>query len=425
RPAYGATLATFTGGGGRIWDDAADRWVEISKRDLVDEIRGGRITILLASDAASEGLNLQACSYLVNFDMPWNPMRAEQRIGRIDRLGQLRPVVTVKNYFVPGTVEESVYAALRARIDDFADLLGNLQPILGATEQAFRKIFQAPRSERKRAEEAAIRSLDETIESVKEAGVDLEVEDPMPVPTYEMAPVRLGDLRDLVGDALASGGRPVTFERARVSRDPTTWVALGTYGHPRLPELLDQIAVSEDEVADTALVIAEDEAGTAAAYRADRTPPEPVGSIADLAELGPPSSIGDATVAAESTAAAGAQARRERRARVLAAREESWEDDLRRRLSELVREAVRSEVAAARRRGDEIGPLLAWQELKRDEIHGFGFVEQFALRIDLDLNRVVPKDVDSPKATLSRQQAGDRLAALIEEWKSRGSPSVA
>lgn len=132
RPAYAANLATFTGGGGRIWDDVEGRWLEISKRDLVEAIRAGRITILLATDAASEGLNLQACSYLVNFDMPWNPMRAEQRIGRIDRLGRHRPVVTVKNYFVPDTVEESVYAALGARIDDFSDLLGNLQPILGS-----------------------------------------------------------------------------------------------------------------------------------------------------------------------------------------------------------------------------------------------------------------------------------------------------
>jgi hypothetical protein len=110
----------------------------------------------------------------------------------------------VKNYFVPGTVEESVYAALRERIDDFADLLGNLQPILGATEAAFRNIFRAPRSERKRAEQEAIRSLDETIARVQEAGVDLEVEDPMPIPAYDQPPVRLRDLRDLIGDALAS-----------------------------------------------------------------------------------------------------------------------------------------------------------------------------------------------------------------------------
>jgi superfamily II DNA or RNA helicase len=419
RYAYGPTLATFTGAGGRVWEAGQGRWAEISKRELVEEIRGGRITILLATDAASEGLNLQACSYLVNFDMPWNPMRAEQRIGRIDRLGQLRPVVTVKNYFVPGTVEESVYAALRERIDNFADLLGNLQPILGATEDAFRRIFRAPRSERKRAEEAVIRSLDDTIKSVTEAGVDLEVEDPMPLPAYAPAPVRLGDLRDLVDDALASGGRPVTFARERVSRDPTTWVALGTYGHPRLPDLLDQISSSEDNGDDAALVIVEDEAGTAAAYRADRSPPEPVSSVSELDELGAPASVGDAAVAAEAAAAALAAARRERVVRVLSAQTEGWEESLRRRLAELIREAINSEVAAVRRGGNEIGPLLAWQELKRDDVHGFGFVEEFASRIDLDLKRVVPLDVNSPKATLTRQQAGERLYELIEEWKMR------
>jgi hypothetical protein len=418
RHAYGATLATFTGAGGRVWDADQERWAEISKRELVEEVRVGRITILLATDAASEGLNLQACSYLVNFDMPWNPMRAEQRIGRIDRLGQLRPIVTVKNYFVPSTVEERVYAALRSRIDDFADLLGNLQPILGATEQAFRKIFQAPRSERKRAEEAAIRALDDAIRRVEEAGVDLEVEDPMPLPRYEPAPVRLGDLRDLVGESLASGGHPVTFVRERVSRDPTTWVALGTYGHPRLPELLEHIASSEDEGGDGALVIAEDEAGTAAAFRADRAPPEQVRSISQLDELGASASIGDAAAAAEAAAASAAALRRERIARVLAAREEGWEESLRRRLADLVREAVSSEVAAARRRGDEIGPLLAWQELKRDDTFGFGYVEEFASRIDLDLSRVVPREADGAKVTLGRQQAGEQLYALIEEWKS-------
>jgi hypothetical protein len=59
--------------------------------------------------------------------------------------------------------------------------------------------------------------------------------------------------------------------------------------------------------------------------------------------------------------------------------------------------------------------------LKRDEIHGFGFVEEFASRIELDLNRVVPLDVERPKTTLSRQQAGEQLYALIEEWKAHVS----
>lgn len=66
-------------------------------------------------------------------------------------------------------------------------------------------------------------------------------------------------------------------------------------------------------------------------------------------------------------------------------------------------------------------PLLAWQELERDDLHGFGFVEEFASRIDLDLDAVVPREVDSPKATLSRQQAGERLYALIEEWKAHAA----
>jgi SNF2 family DNA or RNA helicase len=156
--AYRSQLATFTGDGGREFRED-EGWVGVSKRDLVEAIRSHRITVLLATDAASEGLNLQTCSYLVNFDMPWNPMRVEQRIGRIDRLGQPRDEIAIRNYFVPGTVEEHVYAALAKRIDSFHELLGNLQPILGATEQAFRTIFRAPRTEREAAEEQTLADL--------------------------------------------------------------------------------------------------------------------------------------------------------------------------------------------------------------------------------------------------------------------------
>lgn len=70
--AYRYQMATFTGAGGKIFREL-DGWVDISKRDLVEEVRARRITVLLATDAASEGLNLQTCSYLINYDMPWNP----------------------------------------------------------------------------------------------------------------------------------------------------------------------------------------------------------------------------------------------------------------------------------------------------------------------------------------------------------------
>lgn len=231
-------------------------------------------------------------------------------------------------------------------------------------------------------------------------------------------PLLFQDLRDLVGDELAQVGRPVTFDVTRVSRDPTSWVALGTYGLASLDETLERIIENDAEADDEALVIAED-GEVVSAFRADRTPPEPVRELTDLLELGAASSIGDAEASAAAAAATEAKARRDRVARVLTATVASWEDDLRRRLADLVRETVRSECASSVRSGDPVGPLLAWQELKRDEMSGFAFVEQFAGRLGVDLNRAVSTDVDGAAVTLSRQAAGERLYGLIEEWKVR------
>ena len=86
--------------------------------------------MLLCTDAAAEGLNFQFCGALVNYDMPWNPMRVEQRIGRIDRLGQRHEVVRIVNLHYKDTVEADVYLALRKRIGLFEAVVGRLQPIL-------------------------------------------------------------------------------------------------------------------------------------------------------------------------------------------------------------------------------------------------------------------------------------------------------
>jgi len=67
---------------------------------------------------------------LINYDMPWNPMRVEQRIGRIDRIGQAYSTVRIHNFYYDGTVEAKVYRKLRDRIDAFSSVVGNLQPIL-------------------------------------------------------------------------------------------------------------------------------------------------------------------------------------------------------------------------------------------------------------------------------------------------------
>jgi superfamily II DNA/RNA helicase len=84
------------------------------------------IRIMVATDAACEGLNLQTLGTLINVDLPWNPTRLEQRIGRIKRFGQARPVVDMLNLVHQGTVDEVVYERLSERMRNRYDLFGGL-----------------------------------------------------------------------------------------------------------------------------------------------------------------------------------------------------------------------------------------------------------------------------------------------------------
>ena len=94
---YRGQIACYSGRGGEVWQGMT--WLPTTKEFVKNEFRDGRIKILLCTESASEGLNLQTCGVLINYDMPWNPMRVEQRIGRIDRIGQEYDVVWIYNYF--------------------------------------------------------------------------------------------------------------------------------------------------------------------------------------------------------------------------------------------------------------------------------------------------------------------------------------
>jgi len=87
--------------------------------------------ILLSSEVASEGIDLQFSSFLINYDLPWNPMRVEQRIGRIDRLGQLEPRITIWNIFYENTIDDRIYTRLYDRLDIFEQALGGMEAVLG------------------------------------------------------------------------------------------------------------------------------------------------------------------------------------------------------------------------------------------------------------------------------------------------------
>jgi superfamily II DNA or RNA helicase len=102
------------------------------KQEIVDEFsRQDSAPILLSSEIGSEGLDLQFASAMVNYDLPWNPMVVEQRIGRIHRIGQRADRIVVINLICEGTVDERIYDRLYDRLDLFGHTLGDLEAVIG------------------------------------------------------------------------------------------------------------------------------------------------------------------------------------------------------------------------------------------------------------------------------------------------------
>jgi SNF2 family DNA or RNA helicase len=110
----------------------------LSRRDKEEAVRSFQadLPVLLSTEAAGEGRNLQFCHSMVNFDLPWNPMQIEQRLGRIHRIGQDREVL-LTNLVTRGTVEERVFGVLEAKINLFELVIGELDMILGRIEDDF------------------------------------------------------------------------------------------------------------------------------------------------------------------------------------------------------------------------------------------------------------------------------------------------
>jgi superfamily II DNA or RNA helicase len=125
---YGTSLGCYSGDGGKLW--TGTEWNTVTKSVITDALRAAALKVLLCTDAASEGLNLQAAGALINYDLPWNPSRVEQRIGRIDRIGQRYPKLTIVNLYLKDSVDDKVYRALRTRCGLFEHFVGAMQPVL-------------------------------------------------------------------------------------------------------------------------------------------------------------------------------------------------------------------------------------------------------------------------------------------------------
>ena len=101
-------------------------FASVEREDIKAAVKKRDIRLVVATDAACEGLNLQTLGTLINVDLPWNPSRLEQRLGRIKRFGQARRTVDMLNLVYHGTQDEKVYEVLSRRMKDRYDLFGGL-----------------------------------------------------------------------------------------------------------------------------------------------------------------------------------------------------------------------------------------------------------------------------------------------------------
>lgn len=135
-----------------------------SKQDLINQFRDQPdLRVLVSTEVASEGVDLQFSKLLINYDLPWNPMRVEQRIGRIDRLGQQADIIHIWNLMYRGTIDERIFSRLLSRLKIFEQALGEPEPIIGEVIQNLESTLLTRRltpEEEERAIEAARQSLE-------------------------------------------------------------------------------------------------------------------------------------------------------------------------------------------------------------------------------------------------------------------------
>jgi SNF2 family DNA or RNA helicase len=188
----GLRVMCFSGRGGEIFQGGT--WHPLSREATKRRFRNQDADILLCTDAAAEGLNFQFCGALLNYDMPWNPMRVEQRIGRIDRLGQAYPTIQIRNLHYSDTVETDVYLALRNRIKLFEVVVGRLQPILAKLTEAISTLVFTRRTDRDQQRAALLSDLETETTQADQTSFDLDqlsdadiADPPRPEPAYTLS----------------------------------------------------------------------------------------------------------------------------------------------------------------------------------------------------------------------------------------------
>ena len=134
-------IGTYSGKGGQYVEPGSNRLRGVDREEIKHRFCRGQIDVLVCTDAAAEGLNLQTADLIVNYDLPWNPMKVEQRIGRIDRIGQIHPRIYVLNLCYLDSAEQIVYDRLLKRLAQAGDVVGMQQiSLLPVKEEEFAEL---------------------------------------------------------------------------------------------------------------------------------------------------------------------------------------------------------------------------------------------------------------------------------------------
>ncbi len=188
----GFRVATITG---RLDEDERE---SLRDRFRLPRTDTNALDILLSSEVGCEGLDYEFCDRMVNYDIPWNPMRIEQRIGRIDRYGQEAEKVLIFNFVTPGTVEERIFFRCFERLGIFRDTVGDLEEVLGEMVNDLKRLSLDPGLTTEQANEHARQTADNVMR-LHEENVQLNDE------TAGLLGIENGFLQEV--DALQSEGR--------------------------------------------------------------------------------------------------------------------------------------------------------------------------------------------------------------------------
>ncbi|WP_026373115.1 DEAD/DEAH box helicase [Agrococcus lahaulensis] len=193
------------------------------RRRIMKEFRAGGYDFVFANRVASEGLDFEFCSAVINYDLPWNPMEVEQRIGRIDRIGQTSEKILIRNFYNDEAIDARIMYRVLQRIAIFERSIGELEPIIGQHMDALRsamdfRLTRAQQEEKSQQFLTAVEAQRVGLQNVADSAAGLIISNTVDVAGLQDELISSGrylgqpELAHLLEDwAQADGGDPLEW----------------------------------------------------------------------------------------------------------------------------------------------------------------------------------------------------------------------